>query len=81
MPETLAWLERVHAVLRASVAALASDEELDALRLANWGERRKTRWLVGVLIHHDVYHAGEINHLRSILGPDDRWSHVKAGYG
>jgi hypothetical protein len=26
-----------------------------------------------LIIGHDFYHAGEINHLRSLLGPDDRW--------
>ena len=25
------------------------------------------------MIGHDFYHAGEINHLRSMLGTDDRW--------
>jgi hypothetical protein len=26
-------------------------------------------------------HAGEINHLRSILGTDDRWRFIQQGFG
>jgi hypothetical protein len=25
------------------------------------------------MVGHDFYHAGEVNHLRSLLGTDDRW--------
>jgi len=81
MAEVIPWLEAVHARLADHVAALADDAELDRPRLANWGERRPTRWLISVMITHDAYHAGEINHLRSILGPDDRWRHVQLGFG
>ena len=48
------------------VASLARDAELDVMRLTNWGERRTTRWIVAAMITHDAYHAGEINHLRSL---------------
>jgi uncharacterized damage-inducible protein DinB len=81
MDETVAWLEAVHARLAEHVAALADDDELERPRRANWGEDRPTRWLVAAMITHDAYHAGEINHLRSILGPDDRWRHVQLGFG
>ena len=50
-------------------------------RLTNWGERRPTRWIVAAMITHDAYHAGEINHLRSLLGPDDRWRFQQLGFG
>ena len=30
---------------------------------------------------HDAYHAGEINHLRSLLDGDDRWRFVQLGFG
>jgi hypothetical protein len=49
------------------------DAELDRPRQTNWGELRPTRWIVAAMITHDAYHAGEINHLRSLLGTDDRW--------
>lgn len=41
--------------------------------MTNWGEMRPTRWILAAIIGHDFYHAGEINHLRSMLGTDDRW--------
>jgi uncharacterized damage-inducible protein DinB len=78
--EVRAWLEGVHARFAQHVAALGDDAELDTERLTNWGERRPTRWIVASMITHDAYHAGEINHLRSMLGPDDRWRHVQLGY-
>ena len=81
MAEVLPWLERVHGDLVAGVAALASDDELAAERLTNWGERRPTRWIVAAMITHDAYHAGEINHLRSLLGDDDRWRFQQLGFG
>ena len=80
MPDTVAWLQDVHARLAGHVAGLADDVELDRPRQANWGEDRPTRWLIAAMITHDAYHAGEINHLRSILGPDDRWRHVQLGF-
>jgi uncharacterized damage-inducible protein DinB len=77
-PETaLAWLRAAHARLRASVAALDEDAELLRPRRANWGEMKETRWLLAVLIEHDVYHAGEINHLRSLWQGDDRWEYAR----
>ena len=81
MPDVIAWLEAAHATLAGHVAGLATDAELDAPRLTNWGERRPTRWIVAAMITHDAYHAGEINHLRSILGTDDRWRFVQLGFG
>jgi uncharacterized damage-inducible protein DinB len=81
MAETIRWLERDHERLVDHVAALADDAELDRPRRANWGEDRPTKWLIAAMITHDAYHAGEINHLRSILGPDDRWRHVQLGFG
>jgi hypothetical protein len=80
MAETIAWMREAHTRLAGHVAGLAIDAELDRPRRANWGEDRPTRWLIAATITHDAYHAGEINHLRSILGPDDRWRHVQAGF-
>jgi hypothetical protein len=79
--EVTAWLTDAHARLAGHVAALADDTELDALRLTNWGERRPTRWIVAMMITHDAYHAGEINHIRSLLDGDDRWRYVQLGFG
>ena len=72
----LAWLRDSHAVLRASIAGL-DDAELARPRRTNWGELKETRWIISIMIQHDLYHAGEINHLRSLYGGDDRWEHER----
>jgi hypothetical protein len=72
MPEALTWLRGTHADLMAHVVRL-TDEDLQVPRKANWGEQRETRWLLSMLLQHDAYHAGEINHIRSLLSGEDRW--------
>jgi hypothetical protein len=32
-------------------------------------------------VTHDAYHAGEINHARSLLDGDDRWRYIQQGFG
>jgi uncharacterized damage-inducible protein DinB len=76
-PATIAWLEAAHDRLAGHVAALDDDARLAEPRPTNWGEPRPTRWIVAAMITHEAYHAGEINHLRSMLGRDDRWRHVQ----
>ena len=71
-----AWLRDGHARLRRSVAGL-DDAELVRPRRTNWGEQKETRWIVAVMIQHNLYHAGEINHLRSLYRRDDRWAHER----
>ncbi len=71
--ELIAWLTKGHQRWLASVRALANDSELDRERLTNWGERLPTRDIIRILIAHDFYHAGEINHLRALLQETDRW--------
>lgn len=72
MAEVLTWLRESHRRLMAHVRAL-TDEDLTRPRRANWGELKETRWLLSTLLTHDSYHAGEINHLRSLMAGDDRW--------
>ena len=69
------WLREGHAYLTACIRELDSDAELDAPRRAHWGELVPTYFLVTTMLEHDVYHAGEINHLRALLQDDDRWRH------
>lgn len=71
--ELLPWLTEGHRRWLASVRALADDHELDRERLTNWGERLPTRVIIRIMIAHDLYHAGEINHLRALLQSTDRW--------
>jgi len=72
----IAWLRDGHARLRRSVAGL-DDAELARFRRTNWGEQMETRWIIAIMIQHDLYHAGEINHLRSLYRRDDRWAHER----
>lgn len=58
--------------------AALDDGELLRPRRTNWGELKETRWIIGVMIAHDLYHAGEINHLRSLRQGDDRWEHERS---
>jgi uncharacterized damage-inducible protein DinB len=71
--ELLAWLADGHRRWLASVRALPDDAELDRDRLTNWAERLPTRAIIRIMIAHDLYHAGEINHLRALLHRTDRW--------
>ena len=71
--ELVAWLMEGHQRWLASVRALRDDSELDRERLTNWGERLSTRVIIRIMIAHDLYHAGEINHLRALLQSTDRW--------
>jgi hypothetical protein len=45
-------------------------EALDWLRRAH---RSLMEHVETAMIGHNFYHAGEVNHLRSMLGNDDRW--------
>lgn len=74
LASAIAWLGDGHERLRRAIATLA-DEDLDRSRMTNWGEPRETRWILTVMIQHDVYHAGEINHLRALHDRDDRWAY------
>lgn len=71
--ELLAWLTEGHRRWLASVRALADDSDLERERLTNWGERLSTRVIIRIMIAHDLYHAGEINHLRALIQATDRW--------
>jgi len=73
--ELVAWLETGHDKWLASVRALKDDAELDQQRLTNWGELMPTLEIIRIMIGHDYYHAGEINHLRSLIQGTDRWEY------
>jgi hypothetical protein len=74
MDEVIAWLREGQSLLRGNVDGLGSDEELRTLRRSNWEQEYETRWLISVVIEHDLYHAGEINHLRALIQGNDRWA-------
>jgi len=66
------WLREGQERLKQSITLL-DNEELFRLRMTNWGELKETRWIIMVMIQHDLYHAGEINHIRSLHHQHDRW--------
>jgi uncharacterized damage-inducible protein DinB len=70
---TLDWLREGHRRFRSHVAEL-DDGELARPRRRPEGGSRETRWLVAVMIQHDQFHAGEINHLRALSQGNDRWA-------
>jgi hypothetical protein len=67
------WLRRRHELLSRSVASL-SDDELPPPRKVN-RELGESRRIISIVIEHDLYHAGEINHIRALCVKDDRWAH------
>lgn len=71
--ELLDWLTEGHGRWLNSVRSLNDDSELDRERLTNWGDRLPTRVIIRIMIAHDFYHAGEINHVRALLQGTDRW--------
>lgn len=71
--ELLVWLTEGHRRWLTSVRTLSDDSELDRDRLTNWGDQLPTRNILRIMIAHDFYHAGEINHIRALLQGKDRW--------
>lgn len=74
--ELIAWAEDGHQRWIESINALASDDELERPRRTNWGQLMPTYALITSLLHHDSYHAGEINHLRALFMHNDRWAYA-----
>ena len=70
LESAIPWLREGHTRLRDSLAAL-DDADLLRPRKANWGKLYETRWLLTVTIQHDLYHSGEINHIRALHQGDD----------
>ncbi len=69
----VAWLRDAHGRLRGHVAELKDDAQLLEPRPGPFGDGRsyETRWLVNTMIQHDLYHAGEINHIRALRQRND----------
>jgi hypothetical protein len=76
MRHAVDWLRETHRRFVDHVTAL-DDSDLAAPRMTNWGELRPTRWIIAAIIGHDFYHAGEVNHLRSVVSGEDRWRWVQ----
>ncbi len=70
IPAAIAWLREGHARLRQSIAAL-DDAELLRPRPHHSGKLKETRRIIWTMIRHDLYHAGEINHIRALHQQND----------
>lgn len=70
MPAMLTWLQDRQARLRESVAAL-EEADLFTLRTNHLETPQEIRWFIITIIEHDLYHAGEINHIRALHQHDD----------
>jgi hypothetical protein len=69
--EIVDWLRESQHRLRDHVAALEDDGQLLLPRPSYWGEEREIRWQINTMIQHDLYHAGEINHIRALHQEND----------
>lgn len=72
LEDLFSWLQRAHYEVTDAVAALLDDAELRVLRPTYWGAKWETRALIDAIAIHDIYHAGEINHLRALLQQSKR---------
>lgn len=72
MREAIEGLKLAHQRWRERLARL-SDDDLPVRRRTHWGETKAIQWFITTMIEHDLYHAGEINHLRSLLQRRDSW--------
>lgn len=70
----LDWVKEGHHLWIAGLSALSNDSELERERPVFWGELLPTRNIVQIVIAHDTYHAGEINHIRALLQKNDHWT-------
>ncbi len=68
--EATSWLQEGQQQLRQSITVL-NDAELLRPRMTSWDELKETRWIITMIIQHDLYHAGEINHLRALHQQND----------
>lgn len=74
MPTVLAWIDEGHQVLADGLAALTDDEQLAEMRETAWGAPMRRDVILGVIINHDIYHAGEINRQRGLIRNCEGWT-------
>ncbi len=69
--EMVAWLRGAHARLRGHLADLADDSALGEEVMSQFGKTLERRFLIKTIIEHDLYHCGEINHIRALSQGND----------
>jgi hypothetical protein len=72
LPTAVEYLRKVHDLLHQDLVAL-NDDDLLQLRPNHMGPMRETRWIMMITMQHDLYHAGEINHIRALHQHNDGW--------
>jgi uncharacterized damage-inducible protein DinB len=74
MPPTkdnaIAWIREGYLTLHNALAASSDDDLLD-MQPTHWGEHKPRRWFATTMIEHNLYHAGEINHIRALAQQND----------
>jgi len=71
LADVVAYAREWHERWLDSVAAL-DDGDLENPSTAHWGQVLSMRRIIAAMIEHDLYHAGEINHLRAVFDGTDR---------
>jgi hypothetical protein len=71
MADVVTWVAEMHRRFRYHVAEL-EDSDLGRERTNHRGDLKPIRWFITVMIQHDLYHAGEINHIRALSQGTDR---------
>jgi uncharacterized damage-inducible protein DinB len=72
LDEVVAWMREAHDALVSGTTQLA-DDDLAVLRTTHWGQEMTVGGYIRAAALHDVYHAGEINHLRALRQGNDEW--------
>jgi hypothetical protein len=69
--EIIEWLRAAQSLLRSHLAAMPDDEALTEEVMSQWGFLVERRYLIWSVIEHDLYHAGEINHIGALARGND----------
>lgn len=64
--DALQALAERHATLVDAIHRLGDNAELDVERMTNWGEAWPTWRILWTMVHHDLWHGGEIGALRDL---------------
>ena len=70
----LPWIREGHRLFIEGVALL-TDDQLTSVRKTHWGMEATLQFAIDTIIRHDVFHAGEINHIRALMQENDRWGY------
>ena len=73
------WLAQGHRLLRAHPAALDDEGLKRPGYFMPSGQTRDIHWVIQVMVQHDLYHAGEINHINALFRGTDSFSRRRHG--